>query len=194
MRWTFLALAFLLPACGDSTDPDAPALEAGIDRHPPPPQGQAGATLTYENGHPLDWITDDPGTLSFEDQVVVLVNQHRVSVGLVPLAGGEGLRLCARGHSRHMRGDVHGFVAHVNPEGHGPVDRIRICRATGATRIGENAAGGPGSPYNVFNAWMASPGHRANIDDPAWRTTGVGYQAGPPGDLYGHYWTQLFAD
>ena len=192
MRWTLLALALLLPACGDSSDDDALAMD-GIDRHPPPTAGQSGASLTYANGHPLDWITDDPGTLSYEDQVVDLVNQHRVSMGLVPLVKDEGLRRGARGHSRHMRGDVHAFVAHVNPEGHGPADRARICGVT-ATMTGENAAGGPGAPYNVFNGWMASPGHRANIEEPAWRRTGVGYQAGPPGDVYGHYWTQLFAN
>ncbi|HEX7898836.1 MAG TPA: CAP domain-containing protein [Planctomycetota bacterium] len=192
MRRTLLALSVLLPACGDSSEEDVDVL-AGIERHPAPPAGQSGATLTYENGHPLDWITDDAGTLSYEDQVVVLVNQHRASMGLVPLVKDEGLRRCARGHSRHMRGDVHAFVAHVNPEGHGPADRALFCGVM-ATRVAENAAGGPGSPFNVFNGWIASPGHRANIEEPAWRRTGVGYQAGPPGDVYGHYWTQLFAN
>ena len=194
MRRTLLALALLLPACGDSSEDDALAMGVAVDRHPPPAPGQSGPTLTYVNGHPLDWITDDPGTLSAEEQVVALVNQHRVSIGLAPLAADADLRRCARGHSRHMRGDVHGFVAHVNPEGHGPADRIRLCGVAGAVMTGENAAGGPGTAFNVFNGWMASPGHRANIEEPAWRRTGVGYQAGPPGDRYGHYWTQLFAN
>jgi uncharacterized protein YkwD len=41
---------------------------------------------------------------------------------------------------------------------------------------------------------MGSPGHAANIMNPAYTRTGVGYQPGDPSSAYGHYWTQVFAD
>lgn len=188
-----LLLALLLPACGDSSSDESAALDVGVARHPPPTPGQSGATLTYENGHPLDWMTDDAGVLGFEEQVLTRINQHRTSMGLNALVHDEGLRRCARGHSRHMRPDVHDFVAHVNPEGHGPSERVMLCGVPGVLAAAENAAAGQGSPWNVVSDWLASPGHRANIEEPSWRRTGVGYQPGPAGDPMGHYWSQLFA-
>ena len=91
MRRTLLALALLLPACGDPSDDDASAPSAGVERHPPPPAGQSGATLTYTNGHPLDWITDDAAVLDYEDQVLARVYRHRTSMGLLPLVTDDGL-------------------------------------------------------------------------------------------------------
>ena len=36
----------------------------------------------------------------------------------------------------------------------------------GVVIYGENAAGGPVTPVDVFNAWLASPGHRTTIEGP----------------------------
>ena len=188
MSWI---LALLLPACGDTSSNDGRT--AALLRSAPPGPGQSGATVAYENGHPLDWWTDEPGVLSHEDQVFAMVNQHRTSRGLAALTLDPDLRRCARGHSRHMRPDSHDFVAHVNPEGHGPTERAIFCDVPGVVGVGENAAAGQSTPFEVFNGWLNSPSHRANIEDPSWRRSGVGYQPGPAGDPMGHYWTQLFA-
>lgn len=53
---------------------------------------------------------------------------------------------------------------------------------------GENIASGQASAAEVVQAWMDSPGHRANILDCDYRTTGTGYA---PDDT-GPYWTQTF--
>ena len=61
----------------------------------------------------------------------------------------------------------------------------RVC-AEGVCRIGvaENIAAGQRSTADVMAAWMASPGHRANIQG-RYRFIGVGYSGG--------YWCVVFA-
>ena len=53
-----------------------------------------------------------------------------------------------------------------------------------AFTVGENIGGGRGrrhgSPMAVFDDWMHSPAHRANILDPAYRDVGVGIARGYP--------------
>lgn len=53
----------------------------------------------------------------------------------------------------------------------------------------ENLAAGQRTPKEVVNAWMNSPGHRANILKKEVSEIGVGYVNG---GKYGHYWTQMF--
>lgn len=51
---------------------------------------------------------------------------------------------------------------------------------------GENIAQGQRSPQEVVQAWMDSPGHRANILNGKFTHIGVGYVKS------GNYWTQQF--
>jgi uncharacterized protein YkwD len=51
---------------------------------------------------------------------------------------------------------------------------------------GENIAMGFGSSASVFNAWMASPGHRANILKAAYTQMGIGRVSA------GGWWCQQF--
>jgi len=53
------------------------------------------------------------------------------------------------------------------------------------TYPGENVAVGFETPEDVMEAWHNSPGHRANIENPAFVRMGVGN--------YQWRWTQLFA-
>lgn len=195
-----IIVALAIPACGDERDDDAHFGAGGsagggatVVNPPPPSPGQDGPTLTYSSGHPLDWITHAPDVLSFEQDVVTRTNDHRVSMNLDALVHDPSMRRVARGHSRHMRADVHAFFDHVNPEGHGPADRLTL-NGVSWTLAGENIAAGQASAGAAVTDWLASPGHRANIERPGFRRIGVGYQPGVTGDPYGHYWTQLFAD
>ena len=55
--------------------------------------------------------------------------------------------------------------------------------------FGENLAWGKGSrgtPRAFVKAWMASPGHRANILRRDFRDIGVGFSAGTPGSNSDH--------
>ncbi len=152
----------------------------------------AGATVSYASGHPINWTSVDPTELAQEDEVLTLVNNHRIAMGLNVLLSDATMRDCARGHSRHMRGDNHGFFDHVNPEGDAPWDRMTKCGVAWSA-VGENIAAGYPDATSVFNTWMNSSGHRANIEGAGWGRTGVGYQPGG-GSGFSTYWTQVFAD
>ncbi len=173
--------------CGDDSDDGGGGGGGG--------GGSESATLTYPNGHPLNWISSDPTTLTNEDQVLTLTNNHRVS--LMPpapaLVHDLLMRQAARGHSRHMRGDIHDFFAHLNPENDQPWDRLTK-NGVVWTSAGENIAAGYPDATSVFNAWLASPGHRANIENAGYGRIGVGYSPGGGGSGYSTYWTQKFAN
>ncbi|NEP19230.1 MAG: hypothetical protein F6J97_20420, partial [Leptolyngbya sp. SIO4C1] len=57
--------------------------------------------------------------------------------------------------------------------------------------IGENIAAGYSTPRAVFDGWMASSGHRANILSDRFSEIGFGsYRS--PNSTYGTYWVQHF--
>ena len=56
---------------------------------------------------------------------------------------------------------------------------------------GENIAKGYSTPERVVDAWMNSPGHRANILNPSYTMIGVGYVYDPY-TTDANYWTQVF--
>lgn len=108
--------------------------------------------------------------LKNEDAVFRLVNEVRAKAGLQRLRVDERLRAAARGHCKDMaRRD---FCAHNNPDGVTPVERMLSAgySAPGA----ENVARGQESPRVVMDAWLNSPGHRANLLNPQFTAIGVG--------------------
>ncbi|MCP2342216.1 CAP domain-containing protein [Actinomadura rupiterrae] len=122
---------------------------------------------------------------TYAAQVLSLVNAERAKHGCVALSVNTKLRAAAQGHSEDMVSRH--FFDHTNPDGKGPGDRIA---AAGYPRAawGENIAYGQATPASVMDAWMHSPGHRANILNCAYRAIGVGvaFRSSSP------YWTQDF--
>jgi uncharacterized protein YkwD len=114
-----------------------------------------------------------------------LVNGERARFGAPPLVEDARLQSAAEAHSRDMvEGD---YFEHVGPSGQTPLARIRaagfIPNSTVGFVIGENIAWGTlwlASPREIVKAWMASPGHRANILDRAYRDTGLGIDPALP--------------
>lgn len=105
-----------------------------------------------------------------EDTVLRLVNEVRGKANLRRLRADPKLRAAARAHSRDMaRRD---FCAHNNPDGVTPAERMLSAgySAPGA----ENVARGQETPHIVMDAWMNSPGHRANLLNPAFTAIGIG--------------------
>ena len=69
-------------------------------------------------------------------------------------------------------------------------DRLAACGyPIGSVGWGENIAYGYATPADVMNAWLNSPGHRANIENASYRAIGVGVARNAAG-IY--YWTQDF--
>ncbi len=171
--------------------------------NPPPPQNPQPPTNPQPPANPQPPPAPqppppDPGNPAFEDQVLVLVNQHR-AVGAtcggtaypsVPaLSMNANLRTAARGHSVDMA--TLNYFSHVSLDGRTFSQRMQNAGYSGAFPWGENIAAGQPSPQSAVNAWMASPGHCANIMSGSFRVIGVGY-AFRLGSTYGHYWTQNF--
>jgi uncharacterized protein YkwD len=130
-----------------------------------------------------------------------LVNRERADHGERALQPNSQLRQAAQGHTDSMV--EHNYFEHVGPGGQTPLQRLRDAGYIYSSRIGyeigENIAWGSGAlgtPRAIVAAWMASPGHRANILDPHYRDTAIGVAARLPasaahGQLGGIY-TQDF--
>ena len=75
----------------------------------------------------------------------------------------------------------HDYFAHVGPRGQTLLARMRSAGYIYSSRVGyevgENIAWGTlslATPRAIVAAWMASPGHRANILDARFRDTAIG--------------------
>lgn len=145
-------------------------------------------TQSYDNGHPVVLSTNDDAVLLRESDVERLVNDRRVQIGKNALISSANVRNVARAHSNHMI--VHAFFAHTNPEGDTPGGRMTRAGLSW-TMAGENIAAGYSTAQAAYDAWMASPGHKDNIERDGWTHTGVGYWY-DAGSQYGWYWTQNF--
>jgi uncharacterized protein YkwD len=113
----------------------------------------------------------EPPAPTCTDDVLVCVNLARAANGLGGLAANATLdgaaqacadRMAASAQMTHSAGGPGGFSA-----------------------WGENIAYGYPSAAAVFDGWMNSEGHRANILNPAYTQMGIGYAAG-------NWWCQQF--
>jgi len=129
-----------------------------------------------------------------------LINRERARHGERPLRVNRHLMRAARAHSDEMV--TRDYFSHVSPDGQTPLDRILasgfIAKRVGWC-IGENIARGTAwlaTPHEIVRAWMASPGHRANILDRTYRFTGIGIDPALPhamsGGQSGAMYTQDF--
>ncbi|MFD5950634.1 CAP domain-containing protein [Streptomyces collinus] len=117
-------------------------------------------------------------------QVLSLVNEERAKVGCSPVAANSALAGLAQSYSEDM--DARGFFDHTDPDGRTPWDRAE--KAGISNLGGENIARGQADAAAVMDAWMNSPGHRANILNCDFKTLGVGVEFGSGGP----WWTQNF--
>lgn len=131
-------------------------------------------------------------TDQFDLQILDLVNSERAKYGLNPLSLNEKLDIAADNYSQRMAtGD---FFSHNDPNGSTMVSRVQQVGYQ-YTHLGENIAAGQSTAVDVFNGWMNSPGHRANILNSNFTHMGLGYyNLNPDGGQirYQHYWTQVF--
>lgn len=113
-----------------------------------------------------------------------LLNKQRRLHHLKDLKMSKRLGRAARGHSVEMA-RVH-YFSHNSFSGASFLDRIRRSGYLHSARrwsVGENIAWGSGglsTPRSIVRAWMHSPGHRANILQPSFRSIGIGISLGAP--------------
>ncbi|WP_406208941.1 CAP domain-containing protein [Kitasatospora sp. NBC_01560] len=141
---------------------------------------------TARTGAPAPATTASGTAAQYAQQVVDLVNAQRAQNGCGPLTAEPRLAAAAQGHSEDMAN--RNYFDHASPEGYHADHRIE---ATGYrwSSWGENIARGQKDPAAVMDAWMNSPGHRANILNCSFKQIGVGVRTGSGGP----WWTQVFA-
>ena len=122
--------------------------------------------------------------LSYESEVIRLVNEVRRENGLKALTANWELSRVARYKSQDMLNK--GYFSHTSPTYGTPSQMIKAFGLSFRT-AGENIARGYPTPQAVVNGWMNSSGHRANILNASYTQIGVGYVA------QGNYWTQMFS-
>jgi uncharacterized protein YkwD len=174
------------PAPVTTAAPTTPAAPAAGAPTPAPASETAPAPAATKapEAAPAPVAAAESADPSAEGQVLALVNAQRAAAGCGALTADPGLAALARAHSADMR-DRH-FFDHVNPDGLDPFQRAA---KAGIVAHAENIAYGQPDPAAVMDAWMNSPGHRANILDCDLTRLGVGVAEGAGGP----WWTQDFA-
>lgn len=134
--------------------------------------------------------SSNPGGLptaltAMEQQMVNLVNQDRIKLGLKPLEVDMRLVKMARMKSQDMI--TNNYTSHFSPIYGSPVDMMKTLGITYNT-MGENIAGAA-TVDRAYTNLMNSAGHRANILSPNYTKFGIGIIQGGP---YGLMITQEF--
>ena len=134
-------------------------------------------------GQIINIPTVDNSVLSYESEVVRLVNEIRVKNGLNKLTEDWELSRVARYKSQDMKDN--NYFSHTSPVYGSPFQMMKNFGISYKSAA-ENIAKGQSTPQAVVNAWMNSSGHRANILNSSYNRIGVGYVKN------GNYWTQMF--
>jgi uncharacterized protein YkwD len=114
-----------------------------------------------------------------------LLNEQRADNGVRPLSENAKLTNASAGYSQRMVDEA--FFAHEAPDGDTLVDRLTGAgyAVDDALVVGENIGWGQGalaSARSMVQAWMASPGHRANLLSDDYTEVGLGVVLGTPDD------------
>jgi uncharacterized protein YkwD len=122
------------------------------------------------------------------EAVLCLINRERAEHSLAPLKTNAQLETAAEEHNAEML--QVDYFAHVAPDGETPVERIQktgyVASESEGYVIGENLAWGTYSlatPKAIVEAWIASPGHLANILESRYTETGIGIVPAVPESL-----------
>lgn len=120
-----------------------------------------------------------------QSEVLALINQHRGSLGLVPVEATTVLNEESQAHAEDMA------VGRVDFGHDGFSDRCAEARSElgGGNACGEIVAMGQVDAEAVVQSWLNSAGHRARIEDGRYNRAGVGRALDSEGRPY---WGVLF--
>ncbi|MFD0273200.1 CAP domain-containing protein [Kitasatospora sp. NPDC127111] len=180
------------PTATASTTPTATASSTAASAKPSTAaasgsaKASAGTGTAARTGAPAPATAASGTAAQYAQQVVDLVNAERSKAGCGPLTADSKLAAAAQGHSEDMAN--RNYFDHASPEGFHADHRIEAVGYRWSS-WGENIARGQKDPAAVMDAWMNSPGHRANILNCSFKEIGVGVRTGSGGP----WWTQVFA-
>jgi uncharacterized protein YkwD len=133
------------------------------------------STAACSSDDSVDYKRDCPPGDSAEQCVLFdLINRERASAGLEPYIWDPALAHAAQAHCEDMA--ENDFFDHEGSDGSSFGERAERSGYDGSPR-GENIARA-GGPQQVFERWMASDGHRANLMSDGSTDTGIGYCGG----------------
>jgi uncharacterized protein YkwD len=119
-----------------------------------------------------------------------LVNQERAQHNELPLNTDRQLEAAAESHNADMM--ANDYFEHISPSGVTPVDRAvtagYLPNESVGYVIGENLAWGTyqlSTAQSIVSAWIASPGHLANILESSYRDTGIAITPQVPASVGG---------
>lgn len=98
--------------------------------------------------------TEAPQAKQIEIEILELINNHRITIGLNPLTNMSDIKAQAYSHTNYMV-DI-GSVSHNGFHQR----KNNLIANVGATKVGENVAYAYSSPASVVNAWINSDTHR----------------------------------
>ncbi|MGB3292882.1 MAG: CAP domain-containing protein [Phormidesmis sp.] len=126
---------------------------------------------------------------SFFSELLTLTNQARQEHDLPPLTFSYQLGQAAQSYAEDLA--TQNFFSHTGKDGSTITSRIQ---ATGYPyrSAGENLAAGQRSAHSVFQSWMISEGHRANILNDQFTEVGFGLFDSTGSSDFGLYWVQNF--
>jgi len=133
---------------------------------------------------------EDPAHF-YEQRLFGEINDVRIAHHLAPLSWNARMGELARRHSTRMV--HHHFLSHEDPEFGGPGNRLSMGGISWRA-CAENIYQGYGHDdpvHAAIQAWLNSSGHRVNILNRVYTSTGIGVAIGPGNELLV---TQLFAD
>ncbi|HYK00178.1 MAG TPA: CAP domain-containing protein [Thermoanaerobaculia bacterium] len=104
-------------------------------------------------------LASDSNEITVEN-VLRLLNERRAQSSLRPLAADDRLMRAANDRMRHM--EEESYWGHHSPDGLSPFSWVTL-RSYEFRSVGENLACGFDTARMLVEAWMESPGHRANI-------------------------------
>lgn len=140
-----------------------PAVERTMQALTVQPQSQERVALPFV-------VKEAPPRPDLEAAMLALVNTERAKAGQRLLTADTETVDVSRAHSRDMF--ERSYFAHVTPEGRSPFDRLRAARLS-YRAAGENLALARTLDM-AHTGLMNSPGHRANILNPAFGRVGIG--------------------
>lgn len=187
-----LALIFALSAfaCSDD-DEDSPTYHnnanADVVSDDADNTDDAVGADVEEDAEEVEEVVEEKCLTMRAEANLILTNEARAEEGLGALECDKGLMESAFLHAKDMCD--HDYFSHDSIDGRDLSDRVNAAGVQWNS-IGENIAYGQSNAAEVHEAWMNSPGHRANILTEGFGRIGIGYflcQGRP-------YWVQNFAN
>ena len=179
-------------AADTTTDPSAQAADTTDVASNANDQAAAATTGTAPVQNPAG--TNSPACIQEGDPATPLqqamfdaLNQYRAVNGVAPLIYSKTLEAAGDAQVKDLW--VRDFFSHINPDGLNPGQRA-VAAGFCHEYVGENLAAGQSTLQRVMTAWENSPGHNANMLEPAYVYVGVSYSVDTNGR---YYWAQEFA-